>query len=171
MNPPSSHHYKLNNQFYFLDWDTLPISFPIPTLEWNQASPSTMMLPVSGEDKENVEEGLMIPPFIHDHSTFVEHPQQATNIETYECSPPCSPGTVQKDNSEEEARLRDKRRRNKLAARKLRKKQLDRVVELEAQLGKVTQERDELRVQVAKWEGEAKALREINALSIPRYTE
>lgn len=53
----------------------------------------------------------------------------------------------------------DKRRRNTLAARRFRQKQQDRVAQLEQALKEVTKERDELKMQVARWEGETVALR------------
>ncbi|KAH8429255.1 bZIP transcription factor [Aspergillus melleus] len=61
----------------------------------------------------------------------------------------------------EEGRLQERRRRNKLASRKLRQKHLDHVSDLESRLGAVTQERDELRLRVAKWEGEVMVLRKL----------
>ncbi|KKZ63585.1 hypothetical protein EMCG_02122 [[Emmonsia] crescens] len=56
-------------------------------------------------------------------------------------------------------RVTDKRRRNTLAARRFRQKQQDRVAELEQALESVCKERDELKMQAARWEGEAAALR------------
>lgn len=53
----------------------------------------------------------------------------------------------------------DKRRRNTLAARRFRQKQQDRVAQLEQALKEVSKERDELKMQVARWEGETVALR------------
>ncbi|QSS57487.1 bZIP family transcription factor [Histoplasma capsulatum var. duboisii H88] len=53
----------------------------------------------------------------------------------------------------------DKRRRNTLAARRFRQKQHDRVAELERALESVCKERDELKMQAARWEGEVVALR------------
>lgn len=61
----------------------------------------------------------------------------------------------------EEERRQERRRRNKLASRRLRQRHLNHVSELETRLGGVTQERDELRLRVAKWEGEAMALRKL----------
>lgn len=58
-------------------------------------------------------------------------------------------------------RLTEKRRRNKLAARRLRQKKMDQFSELEEQLQEAKRERDELRIQAAKWEGEAQALRQM----------
>lgn len=55
----------------------------------------------------------------------------------------------------------EKRRRNTLAARRFRQKQHDRVAELEQALENMTKERDALKMQVARWEGEAVALRGI----------
>ncbi|OAX77375.1 hypothetical protein ACJ72_08329 [Emergomyces africanus] len=56
-------------------------------------------------------------------------------------------------------RVADKRRRNTLAARRFRQKQHDRVAELERALESVCKERDELKMQAARWEGEVVALR------------
>ncbi|KAL1968418.1 hypothetical protein VTN77DRAFT_1947 [Rasamsonia byssochlamydoides] len=61
----------------------------------------------------------------------------------------------------EEERILEKRRRNTLAARRFRKRKQDHIADLEARLAAVTKERDELRLQVAKWEGEVMALRKL----------
>ncbi|KAK2811261.1 hypothetical protein FQN50_002358 [Emmonsiellopsis sp. PD_5] len=61
--------------------------------------------------------------------------------------------------SAETDRAADKRRRNTLAARRFRQKQQDRVAQLEKALESVSRERDALKMQVARWEGEAVALR------------
>lgn len=61
----------------------------------------------------------------------------------------------------EEERVVEKRRRNTMAARRFRKRKLDHVSELESKLAKVTEERDGLKLQIAKWEGEVMALRKL----------
>jgi hypothetical protein len=61
----------------------------------------------------------------------------------------------------EEERAVEKRRRNTMAARRFRKRKMDHVSELESKLAKVTGERDELKLQIAKWEGEVMALRKL----------
>ncbi|EED19744.1 GAF domain nucleotide-binding protein [Talaromyces stipitatus ATCC 10500] len=61
----------------------------------------------------------------------------------------------------EEERIVEKRRRNTMAARRFRQRKQNHVSELESQLSKVTKERDDLRLQVAKWEGEVMALRKL----------
>lgn len=61
----------------------------------------------------------------------------------------------------EEERLQERRRRNKLASRRLRQKHLDHVSELQSRLEVVMQERDELRLRAAKWEGEVMVLRNL----------
>lgn len=58
-------------------------------------------------------------------------------------------------------RLQEKRRRNKLAARRLRQKKMDQMTDLESRLEEMTKERDELRLKVAKWEGEVMVLRQL----------
>ncbi|KAF9768090.1 hypothetical protein IL306_014644 [Fusarium sp. DS 682] len=54
-----------------------------------------------------------------------------------------------------------KRQRNTLAARKYRQKRLDRISELEEALAAMTNERDDMRLQLARREAEVDALREM----------
>ncbi|KAJ5396692.1 hypothetical protein N7509_004805 [Penicillium cosmopolitanum] len=61
----------------------------------------------------------------------------------------------------DEEKIAERRRKNKLAARKLRQKKLDQVSELEAQLEDIRRERDALRLRAAKSEGELMALRQM----------
>ncbi|OJJ98591.1 hypothetical protein ASPACDRAFT_121136 [Aspergillus aculeatus ATCC 16872] len=58
-------------------------------------------------------------------------------------------------------RIQEKRRRNKMASRRLRQRQLEHVSDLESRLGRVTRERDDLRLQLAKWEAEVMVLRKL----------
>ncbi|KAK8173036.1 hypothetical protein BKA80DRAFT_307448 [Phyllosticta citrichinensis] len=57
------------------------------------------------------------------------------------------------------ASLIDKRKRNSLAARKCRQKKVDRIEALEQALAAMTAERDELRVRMARMEGEMEGLK------------
>ncbi|KAI1163094.1 hypothetical protein F5B18DRAFT_350673 [Nemania serpens] len=52
-----------------------------------------------------------------------------------------------------------KRQRNNVAARKYRQKRIDRISELELELDEVKQERDDLKLRLARQEAEAAALR------------
>ncbi|KAI1354373.1 hypothetical protein F5Y01DRAFT_14871 [Xylaria sp. FL0043] len=52
-----------------------------------------------------------------------------------------------------------KRQRNNVAARKYRQKRIDRINELEAELDEVKQERDDLKLRLARQEAETAALR------------
>jgi hypothetical protein len=61
----------------------------------------------------------------------------------------------------EEERIVEKRRRNTMAARRFRQRKQDHVSDLQSQLSTVTKERDDLKLQVAKWEGEVMALRKL----------
>jgi len=54
-----------------------------------------------------------------------------------------------------------KRHRNNMAAKKYRQKKIDRIQELEEEVEQVRQERDELRIQLARQEAETAALREM----------
>lgn len=53
----------------------------------------------------------------------------------------------------------NKRQRNNEAARKYRQKRIDRITELEGELSAIKQERDDLRIRLARQEAEAAALR------------
>ncbi|OJJ45772.1 hypothetical protein ASPZODRAFT_133640 [Penicilliopsis zonata CBS 506.65] len=61
----------------------------------------------------------------------------------------------------EEDHTAARRRRNTMAARRFRKRKEDHVSNLESRLEEVTKDRDSLRLQVAKWEGEVMALRKL----------
>ncbi|EEP81701.1 predicted protein [Uncinocarpus reesii 1704] len=65
----------------------------------------------------------------------------------------------QSDSSDQVDAAADKRRRNTLAARRFRQRQQDRIAQLERALEEVGRERDDLKVRVAKCEGEVTALR------------
>ncbi|KAF5581976.1 GAF domain-containing protein [Fusarium pseudocircinatum] len=86
-------------------------------------------------------------------STFSLHP-----------SPSSSSGSSRKRKSspeDEESAITLKRQRNTLAARKYRQKRLDRISELEEALAAMTNERDDMRLQLARREAEVDALREM----------
>ncbi|KAK4125192.1 hypothetical protein N657DRAFT_679959 [Parathielavia appendiculata] len=55
----------------------------------------------------------------------------------------------------------DRRQRNNMAAKRYRQKKIDRIQELEEQVKEVTQERDDLRIRLARQEAEIAALREM----------
>jgi hypothetical protein len=63
------------------------------------------------------------------------------------------------DQGDEEAQANIKRQRNTLAARKYRQKRIDRITELEGELHEMTEERDDLRIRLARQEAETAALR------------
>ncbi|KAK4133587.1 hypothetical protein BT67DRAFT_382921, partial [Trichocladium antarcticum] len=54
-----------------------------------------------------------------------------------------------------------RRARNNIAAKRYRQKKLDRIEELEGQVKEVTEERDGLRLRLARQEAEVAALREM----------
>ncbi|KAK0612477.1 hypothetical protein B0T17DRAFT_466869, partial [Bombardia bombarda] len=54
-----------------------------------------------------------------------------------------------------------KRQRNNVAAKKYRQKKMDRIEELEHEVKEVKEERDELRIRLARQEAETAALREM----------
>ncbi|CEI40011.1 unnamed protein product [Fusarium venenatum] len=85
-------------------------------------------------------------------STFSLHP-----------SPSSSSSSRKRKSSpeEEDSAVTLKRQRNTLAARKYRQKRLDRISELEEALAAMTNERDDMRLQLARREAEVDALREM----------
>lgn len=88
-------------------------------------------------------------------STFSLHP-----------SPSSSSGSSRKRKSspeDEDSNVALKRQRNTLAARKYRQKRLDRITELEDALAAMKDERDDMRLQLARREAEVDALREMLA--------
>lgn len=63
--------------------------------------------------------------------------------------------------AEDEQQVALKRHRNTMAARKYRQKRLDRISDLEEDLGDMTKQRDELKLQLARREAEVEALRDM----------
>jgi len=55
----------------------------------------------------------------------------------------------------------DRRHRNNLAAKRYRQKKIDRIQELEEEVNEVKQERDDLKIRLARQEAEVAALREM----------
>jgi uncharacterized protein (UPF0335 family) len=60
-----------------------------------------------------------------------------------------------------DAEIIDRRHRNNLAAKRYRQKKIDRIEELENEVKEVKQERDDLRIRLARQEAEVAALREM----------
>ncbi|OAA73710.1 Basic leucine zipper [Cordyceps fumosorosea ARSEF 2679] len=74
---------------------------------------------------------------------------------------PSPPVAAEDLDEEEEEEAVIKRRRNTMAARKYRQKRLDRISDLERSLGDMTDQRDELKLRLARKEAEVDALREM----------
>ncbi|KAI9046066.1 bZIP transcription factor [Aspergillus affinis] len=133
----------------------------IPTMPESRFTPTPMMaslLPLNIDQSPAVSSPRSDPrgsqPTFSRSSKVRQRERSSPNAEEWADDGSLSPGS-------EEGRLQERRRRNKLASRKLRQKHLDHVSDLESRLGAVTQERDELRLRVAKWEGEVMALRKL----------
>lgn len=71
------------------------------------------------------------------------------------------PTPVDQDAEEEDSQVVIKRQRNTMAARKYRQKRLDRISDLERSLSDMTDQRDALKLQLARREAEVEALREM----------
>lgn len=87
-------------------------------------------------------------------STFSLHPSPSSSSSSSSRKRKSSP-------EEEDSAVTLKRQRNTLAARKYRQKRLDRISELEEALAAMTNERDDMRLQLARREAEVDALREM----------
>lgn len=74
-------------------------------------------------------------------------------------SPDNTSGANTSDHSDETERIAEKRRRNTMAARRFRQRKEDKILDLEQQLALMKKERDDLRVHVARLEGENVALK------------
>lgn len=101
------------------------------------------------------------PALSHVHTVDLE---SSTNMMSKKRSRAESDGIDSSNNSaqdSEEERVLEKRRRNTMAARRFRQRKQDHVSDLKSQLDKVSKERDDLRLKVAKWEGEVMALRKL----------
>ncbi|PWY80718.1 hypothetical protein BO70DRAFT_397010 [Aspergillus heteromorphus CBS 117.55] len=72
-----------------------------------------------------------------------------------------SSGSDSTTSNSEEERILEKRQRNKMASRRLRQRQIDHVSDLESRLEDMTKERDDLRLQAAKWEAEVMVMRKL----------
>lgn len=88
-----------------------------------------------------------------------------TSDELVPFHPGLSQSTKRTSESPAEPEVAIKRQRNNIAARKYRQKRLDRISELEAEVEDVKQERDDLRIRLARQEAESAALREILKMS------
>ncbi|KAJ6780359.1 hypothetical protein PWT90_03567 [Aphanocladium album] len=71
------------------------------------------------------------------------------------------PTPVEQDPGEEDTQVVIKRQRNTMAARKYRQKRLDRISDLQRSLSDMTDQRDALKLQLARKEAEVDALREM----------
>jgi hypothetical protein len=99
-------------------------------------------------------------------------PQTLKHPSIYSTSAGPIPGLEQRDSVQAESpdsKSKDsdvtklRRQRNSAAARKYRQRRLDRIEELEQALQKTQTERDDLKVQVARWRGKAEALQALMA--------
>lgn len=93
-----------------------------------------------------------------------------SNAQAVQALPTVSPSNAPKrkasehgDDVDEDDSKVSKRQRNTMAARKYRQKRLDLIADLEKQLEEMTAERNDLKLQLARKDAEAGALREMLA--------
>ncbi|OJD17154.1 hypothetical protein AJ78_02748 [Emergomyces pasteurianus Ep9510] len=131
--------------------------YPIPTSQTTNNQdvnhPQRHKLGIPPQSQPVVSSPLLITTVSPTNSCTNNHHSSPSSTQT-----PHSPAAVTTTALSTD-RVADKRRRNTLAARRFRQKQHDRVAELERALESACKERDELRMQAARWEGEVVALR------------
>lgn len=93
--------------------------------------------------QEPLEPALLVPPILP--------PQEQPALE--------KPRGTKRSVSPVDPITANKRQRNNEAARKYRQKRIDRITELEGELAEVKQDRDDLRIRLARQEAETAALR------------
>ncbi|QKX53911.1 uncharacterized protein TRUGW13939_00991 [Talaromyces rugulosus] len=119
-------------------------------------SPSLLYQTLSGPPSQ---QHTHSPKPIRNFQTINKQQQQHLRQNTTVAESTCSDTPSSQDSGDDP--LTEKRRRNKLAAQRLRQKKLDRISGLESRLEEITKERDDLRLRLAKWEGEAMAMRQL----------
>ncbi|OTA65373.1 hypothetical protein K449DRAFT_421047 [Hypoxylon sp. EC38] len=125
--------------------EMLPGYDPNPDLMFNQPSSSSRIMP---ESEARPADQSYSPSAMSQSSS-----SQGKAPQTQRRSPPVDPVTALK------------RQRNNVAARKYRQKRIDRINELEEELRGVKQERDDLRLRLARQEAETAALRSMLQLN------
>ena len=101
--------------------------------------------------------------------TLLSHPREIESTSTSSSTTTEAPiSTISRPgrkraHSPEDPSQADKRRRNNAAAAKYRQKKVDRIAELEQALSEVCNERDDLKIQLAKRDAEVEILRRLVA--------
>ncbi|KAI1097206.1 hypothetical protein F4804DRAFT_328268 [Jackrogersella minutella] len=127
--------------------DILPGCEPSPDFLFNHQLPGSQI--PSGSDAGRSDQSYS-PPAMPPKSPSSQGPSSSKSQRR---SPSVDPTTALK------------RQRNNVAARKYRQKRIDRISELETELRDVKQERDDLRLRLARQEAEAAALRSMLQLN------
>lgn len=135
--------------------------------------PSPSPAPPSPEDNAGLIPGLKLPPS-KPHSRPGRRPARAAAAAAAASSGRVCDGRVSKPASrspssaaaavDEDPEVIERRQRNNLAAKRCRQRKIDRILALEDEVKRVTQERDELRIRLARQEAEVAALREMLGL-------
>lgn len=108
--------------------------------------------------------GTVLPEELSSHPTpaaYKPHGSPASSTSGSSRKRGRLPSPPEQDPGEEDPETAIKRQRNTMAARKYRQKRLDRISDLERSLGDMTDQRDALKLQLARKEAEVDALREM----------
>ncbi|KAI0395635.1 hypothetical protein F5Y17DRAFT_474170 [Xylariaceae sp. FL0594] len=124
----------------------LAISSTAPSLSTSEAADHFSMSPSSAMTFNHQQP-------LPQHHQQQHHPQQQQQI------PTSGPGGARRRSPPADPLTQLKRQRNNIAARKYRQKRIDRISELELELDGVKQERDDLKIRLARQEAETAALR------------
>lgn len=155
--------------------DTIPdffLEFPRETTTTTTTSANTLDTQASQlQQQAQALPDLLSPPqppsFAADTHSCVSSPSESSPNNASEGRSGAGRATLPRRDKEREKEAAEdpdvvlKRQRNTIAARKYRQKRLDRIKELEDALEAMTQERDELRLKLARQEAETAALREM----------
>ncbi|RQM06165.1 hypothetical protein DH86_00003279 [Scytalidium sp. 3C] len=104
---------------------------------------------------------LLCPNHNAETSTAISSPAMSKYSSSSSAATHGRGGARKKSPSSPRANAVERRRNNTLAARRYRQKRLDHIEELETALASTSQERDDLKVKVARLEGELAGLREL----------
>ena len=138
--------------------DPYPVITPHPTSQTHSLSPDSTH---STQSNTSLKRKAAVPSATTSASnrSTTDSNQKGSNIPSNINHSDSAGGGAEETVSEQVV----KRQRNTMAARKYRQKRLDQVADLEKALGDVTDERDELRLKLARREAEVDALREMLA--------
>jgi hypothetical protein len=133
---------------------------PLHTSPSLHTSSSSNNSPLSSLDSAMPAMHSVLPFPHHPHHHSLQSPQPAPSSSSSSLKRKAAEASATADEDDDK---NNKRARNTMAARKYRQKRLDLIADLEKQLEEMTADRDNLRLQLARKDAEAGALKEMLA--------